>query len=288
MSVIIDENTKIIVQGITGHQGSFHSGEMIKFGAKVVAGVTPGKGGMKVHDIPVYDTVEEAMVREPDATMIAVPAPFVKDAAFEAMYHGIKVVYILTEKVPLHDALDIVSYARTHGHVVIGPNGPGITVPGKTKMGIMPNHIFRKGTVAVASRSGTLTYEIVNALTLNGYGQSTVIGLGGDRITGLNFVDILELFEKDEDTEAIVLVGEIGGTAEEEAAEYIKKNVSKPVVAYIAGRSAPPGKRMGHAGAIITRGKGTAESKIRAFNEAGVPVAEFPWEIPQALKKVYK
>ncbi len=288
MSVIIDENTKIIVQGITGHQGSFHSGEMIKFGAKVVAGVTPGKGGMKVHDVPVYDTVEETLVHEPEATMITVPAPFVKDAAFEAMYNGIRVVYILTEKVPLHDALDIVTYARSHGHVVIGPNGPGITVPGKTKMGIMPNHIFKKGTVAVASRSGTLTYEIVNALTLNGYGQSTVIGLGGDRITGLNFVDILELFEKDEDTEAIVLVGEIGGTAEEEAAEYIKKYVSKPVVAYIAGRSAPPGKRMGHAGAIITRGKGTAESKIKAFNEAGVPVAEFPWEIPQALKKVYK
>ncbi len=288
MSVIVDENTKIIVQGITGHQGSFHSGEMIKFGAKVVAGVTPGKGGMKVHDVPVYDTVEETLVHEPDATMITVPAPFVKDAAFEAMYNGIRVVYILTEKVPLHDALDIVTYARSHGHVVIGPNGPGITVPGKTKMGIMPNHIFKKGTVAVASRSGTLTYEIVNALTLNGYGQSTVIGLGGDRITGLNFVDILELFEKDEDTEAIVLVGEIGGTAEEEAAEYIKKNVSKPVVAYIAGRSAPPGKRMGHAGAIITRGKGTAESKIKAFNEAGVQVAEFPWEIPQALKKVYK
>ena len=288
MSVIVDENTKIIVQGITGHQGSFHSGEMIKFGAKVVAGVTPGKGGMKVHDVPVYDTVEETLVHEPDATMITVPAPFVKDAAFEAMYNGIRVVYILTEKVPLHDALDIVTYARSHGHIVIGPNGPGITVPGKTKMGIMPNHIFKKGTVAVASRSGTLTYEIVNALTLNGYGQSVVIGLGGDRITGLNFVDVVELFEKDEDTEAIVLVGEIGGTAEEEAAEYIKKNVSKPVVAYIAGRSAPPGKRMGHAGAIITRGRGTAESKIKAFNEAGVPVAEFPWEIPHVLKKVYK
>jgi len=269
MSVIIDKDTKIIVQGITGHQGSFHSGEMIKFGAKVVAGVTPGKGGMRVHDIPVYDTVEEAMVHEPEATMIAVPARFVKDAAFEAMYHGIRVVYILTEKVPLHDALDIVTYARAHGHVVIGPNGPGITVPGKTKMGIMPNHIFRQGTVAVASRSGTLTYEIVYALTHSGYGESVVIGL-------------------DEDTEAIVLVGEIGGTAEEEAAEYIKKHVSKPVVAYIAGRSAPPGKRMGHAGAIITRGRGTAESKIKAFNEAGVPVAEFPWEIPEALKKVYK
>jgi len=288
MSVIIDKDTRIIVQGITGHQGSFHTGEMLKFGAKVVAGVTPGKGGQKVHGVPVYDTVEEAMVQEPEATMITVPARFVKDAAFEAMYHGIRVVYILTEKVPLHDALEIVSYARTHGHVVIGPNGPGITLPGKTKMGIMPNHIFREGTVAVASRSGTLTYEIVNALTLNGYGQSVVIGLGGDRITGLNFVDVLELFEKDDDTEAIVLVGEIGGTAEEEAAEYIKKNVSKPVVAYIAGRSAPPGKRMGHAGAIITRGRGTAESKIKAFNEAGVPVAEFPWEIPQVLKKVYK
>ncbi len=288
MSVIIDKDTRIIVQGITGHQGRFHSGEMIKFGARVVAGVTPGKGGQEVNGVPVYDTVEEAMVHEPEATMITVPARFVKDAAFEAMYHGIRVIYILTEKVPLHDALDIVTYARSHGHVVIGPNGPGITIPGKTKMGIMPNHIFREGHVAVASRSGTLTYEIVNALTLNGYGQSVVIGLGGDRITGLNFVDVLEMFENDKDTEAIVLVGEIGGTAEEEAAEYIKKNVSKPVVAYIAGRSAPPGKRMGHAGAIITRGRGTAESKIKAFNEAGVPVAEFPWEIPNALKKVYK
>ena len=288
MSVIIDKNTKIIVQGITGHQGLFHSGEMIKFGANVVAGVTPGKGGMTVHNVPVYDTVEEAMTHKPDATMITVPARFVRDAAFEAMYSGIRVIYILTEKVPLHDALDIVSYARSHGHIVVGPNGPGITVPGQTKMGIMPNHIFKKGTVAVASRSGTLTYEIVNALTQSEYGESVVVGLGGDRITGLNFVDILELFENDQDTKAIVLVGEIGGTAEEEAAEYIKKYVNKPVVAYIAGRSAPPGKRMGHAGAIITRGRGTAESKIKAFNEAGVPVAEFPWEIPQALKKVYK
>ncbi len=287
MSVIVDENTRIIVQGITGHQGSFHSGEMMKFGARVVAGVTPGKGGMKINGIPVYDTVEEAMSHDAEATMITVPARFVKDAAFEAMYNGIRVIYILTEKVPLHDALEIVSYARSHGHIVIGPNGPGITVPGKTKIGIMPNHIFKRGKVAVASRSGTLTYEIVYSLTSSGYGESVVIGLGGDRITGLNFVDILELFEKDEDTEAIVLVGEIGGTAEEEAAEYIKKYVSKPVVAYIAGRSAPPGKRMGHAGAIITRGRGTAESKIKAFNGAGVPVAEFPWEIPDALKKVY-
>ncbi len=288
MSVIIDKNTKIIVQGITGHQGLFHSGEMIKFGANVVAGVTPGKGGMTVHNVPVYDTVEEAMTHKPEATMITVPARFVRDAAFEAMYSGIRVIYILTEKVPLHDALDIVTYARSHGHIVVGPNGPGITVPGQTKMGIMPNHIFKKGTVAVASRSGTLTYEIVNALTQSEYGESVVVGLGGDRITGLNFVDILELFENDQDTKAIVLVGEIGGTAEEEAAEYIKKYVNKPVVAYIAGRSAPPGKRMGHAGAIITRGRGTAKSKIKAFNEAGVPVAEFPWEIPQALKKVYK
>ncbi len=288
MSVIVNENTRIIVQGITGHQGLFHSGEMIKFGAKVVAGVTPGKGGMYVHNnVPVYDTVEEAMHHEPDATMIAVPARFVKDAAFEAMYHGIRVVYILTEKVPLHDAMDIVTYAKAHGHTVIGPNGPGITVPGKTKIGIMPNHIFREGTVAVASRSGTLTYEIVNALTQSGYGESVVIGLGGDRITGLNFVDVLAMFEKDSDTEAIVLVGEIGGTAEEEAAEYIQENVTKPVVAYITGRSAPPGKRMGHAGAIITRGKGTAESKIKAFEKAGVPVAEFPWEIPQLLGEVY-
>ncbi len=285
MSIIIDENTRVLVQGITGHQGAFHTGEMIKFGAKVVAGVTPGKGGREVHGVPVYDTVEEAMEREPNAAMIAVPARFVRDAAFESMYAGIKTIYILTEKVPVHDAMEIIHYAKLHGVTVVGPNSPGVTAPGRSKMGIMPNHIFREGGVAVASRSGTLTYEIVHALSKSGLGQSTVIGLGGDPVVGLNFVDILAMLENDDDTEAIVLVGEIGGTAEEEAAEYIAKHVSKPVVAYIAGRSAPPGKRMGHAGAIITRGRGTAESKIRAFNEVGVPVADFPQDVPGLVRE---
>jgi len=288
MSILIDKDTRILVQGITGHQGSFHSGEMIKFGAKVVAGVTPGKGGTEIHGVKVYDSVEEAMCEEPNATMIAVPARFVKDAAFEAMYAGIKLVYILTEKVPVHDAMQIINYARKHGINVIGPNSPGITAPGKSKIGIMPNHIFREGNIAVASRSGTLTYEIVYALSKEGFGQSVVIGLGGDRIIGLDFVDILKMLKDDDETKGVVLIGEIGGTAEEEAAEYIKKEFDKPVVAYIAGRSAPPGKRMGHAGAIISRGRGTAESKMRAFREVGVRIADYPQDVPKLLKEVMK
>ncbi len=288
MSILIDKDTRILVQGITGHQGSFHSGEMIKFGAKVVAGVTPGKGGMEIHGVKVYDSVEEAMCEEPNASMITVPARFVKDAAFEAMYAGIKLIYILTEKVPVHDAMQIINYARRHGINVIGPNSPGITAPGKSKIGIMPNHIFRKGNIAVASRSGTLTYEIVYALSKEGFGQSVVIGLGGDRIIGLDFVDILKMLKDDDETKGVVLIGEIGGTAEEEAAEYIKREFDKPVVAYIAGRSAPPGKRMGHAGAIISRGRGTAESKMRAFREVGVRIADYPQDIPKLLREVMK
>ena len=284
MKVIVDSDTKVIVQGITGHQGMFHTGEMLKFGTKVVAGVSPGKGGQKVHDLPVFDTVSEAMHLMPEATMISVPAPLVKDAAYEALDSGIKVVYILTEHVPFHDAMDILYNARRKGAVVLGPNGPGITRPGVCKIGIMPNTIFRKGNVAVASRSGTLTYEIVNAITQSGMGESTVIGLGGDPVPGMDFIEVLELFNADPDTEKIVLVGEIGGSNEERAAEYIKKYLKKKVVAYIAGRSAPPGKRMGHAGAIIERGVGTAESKIKAFGDAGVDVAEYPVDIPKLLR----
>ncbi len=285
MPSYVDENTRVIVQGITGHQGSFHTIQMLKFGTKVVAGVTPGKKGSKFEGIPIVNSVKEAMEYEPNATMIAVPAPFVKDAAYEAIDAGIKLIYILTEKVPFHDTLDIYHQARVRGITLIGPNGPGITRPGYTKIGIMPNQIFRKGSVAVASRSGTLTYEIVDAITRNGFGESTVIGLGGDPVVGLTFVEVLKVFEEDPDTEQIVLVGEIGGSNEERAAEYIKKHVSKKVVAYIAGRSAPPGKRMGHAGAIIERGVGTAESKIKAFNDAGVKVAEYPDDIPELLRE---
>ena len=283
--VFINKNTRVIVQGITGHQGSFHSNEMIKFGTKVVAGVSPGKAGTQVNGVPVFDSVEETLHLEPNATMISVPAPYVLDAFYEAIDNGIKLIYILTEHVPVHDSMEMVNYARMKNAIVIGPNGPGITVPFESKIGIMPNHIFRKGNVAVISRSGTLTYEIVKAITDSGLGESTVIGLGGDAIVGLSFVDVLKELKKERRTKAVVLIGEIGGTAEEEAAEYIKREFPKPVVAYIAGRSAPPGKRMGHAGAIITRGKGTAESKIKALNDAGVEVASYPQDVPELLKK---
>ena len=285
MSSFVDEKTKVIVQGITGHQGSFHAGEMLKFGTKIVAGTSPGKGGSKFMDkVPVCDNVSETIHLKPDATMISVAAPYVKDAALEAIYSGIKIIYILTEHVPFHDSMEIVHNARRMGSIVLGPNGPGITAVGKCKIGIMPNKIFKKGKIAVASRSGTLTYEIVNAITEAGMGESTVIGLGGDPVVGMNYIDVLKEFEKDDETEEIVLVGEIGGSNEEIAARYIKDNVSKKVVAYITGRSAPQGKRMGHAGAIIEKGVGTAESKIKAFGEAGVKVAEYPVDIPSLLE----
>jgi succinyl-CoA synthetase alpha subunit len=285
MSVYVNENTKVIVQGITGHQGSFHAGEMLAFGTKIVAGVSPGKAGTKFMDkVPIVASVRDSMQYMPDATMISVPAPFVKDAAFEAIDAGINFIYILTEHVPFHDSIDIVVNAKRKGAVVIGPNGPGITAVGKCKIGIMPNKIFKKGNVGIASRSGTLTYEIVDAVTKSGMGESTVIGLGGDPVVGLNYIDILQQYEKDPNTEKIVLVGEIGGSNEELAAQYIKKHITKKVVAYITGRSAPPGKRMGHAGAIIEKGVGTAESKIKAFNEAGVKVAEYPTDVPSLLE----
>ncbi|MEM0157892.1 MAG: succinate--CoA ligase subunit alpha [Thermoplasmataceae archaeon] len=285
MSVLVDSSTRVIVQGITGHQGSFHAGQMIKFGTKVVAGVSPGKGGSKFQDsVPIVDSVADAMSLNPNATMISVPAPFVRDAAFEAIDQRIKLVYILTEHVPFHDSMEIVHEAMARGITVLGPNGPGITAPFTCKIGIMPNQIFKEGDVAVASRSGTLTYEIVESITRAGMGESTVIGLGGDPVVGLTFIDVLKLFEADPKTKRIVLVGEIGGNNEELAAKYIKEHVSKKVVAYITGRSAPPGKRMGHAGAIIEKGIGTADSKIRAFNDAGVKVAEYPQDVPKLLR----
>lgn len=285
MAVLVDKNTRVIVQGITGHQGSFHAGEMLKFGTNIVAGTSPGKGGTKFQDrIPIVDSVAEAMGFQPNATMISVAAPFVRDAAFEAIDQGIKLVYILTEHVPFHDTMEIVHEAKMRGITVIGPNGPGITVPFDCKIGIMPNQIFKQGDVAVASRSGTLTYEIVDAITRSGMGESAVIGLGGDPVVGLTFIDVLKMFEADERTKKIVLVGEIGGNNEELAAKYIKDHVKKKVVAYITGRSAPPGKRMGHAGAIIEKGVGTADSKIKAFNEAGVEVAEYPMDVPKLLR----
>jgi succinyl-CoA synthetase alpha subunit len=281
MSVLVDESTRVLVQGITGHQGTVHTAAMKAFGSQVVAGTTPGKGGQTVEGVPVFDTVEEAVARTgANASCIFVPAPFAKDAFLEAVDAGIRLAVVVTEHIPFHDMLTMYHYGRLEGARIIGPNCPGIAAPGKAKVGIIPNVVFRPGRVGVVSRSGTLTYEIVSGIKDIGLGQSTCLGLGGDPVVGTSFVDALPLFEKDPDTDVVVLVGEIGGTAEEEAAEYIRSSFHKPVVAYIAGRSAPPGKRMGHAGAIIARGRGTAESKVRALEAAGAKVATFPYEIP--------
>jgi succinyl-CoA synthetase alpha subunit len=284
MAVLIDRDTRLMVQGITGHQGQFHTREMLDFGTKVVAGVTPGKGGSDVHGVPVFDSCEEAMsAARPTASVVFVPAPYAKDAAIEAIEAGVKLLVIITERIPVHDCLDLIPYARAKGVTVIGPNCPGIATAGVAKAGILPNHIFARGPWGVISRSGTLTYEIVDAMTRAGLGQTTCVGIGGDPINGTSMVEALALFERDLETRGVVVVGEIGGTAEEEAARFVR-TMSKPVFAYIAGRTAPPGKRMGHAGAIIQRGMGTAESKVQAFGEAGVPVARYPREVPDLIR----
>jgi succinyl-CoA synthetase alpha subunit len=285
MTVIVDKDTKVVVQGITGYQGTYHSQAMMDFGTKVVAGVTPGKGGKEVHGVPVFDTVAEAVEQTgANASCVFVPAPFTKGAVLEAIDAGLRTVVAVTEHVPVHDAIQFVAVAKAKGTVLIGPNCPGLASPGLAKIGILPNKIFKRGDVGVVSRSGTLTYEIVNAMTEEGLGQSTCVGIGGDRVPGTGFVEVLKLFQEDEDTKRIVLVGEIGGTAEEEAAEFITSNITKPVVAYIAGRTAPPGKRMGHAGAIIARGRGTAESKIKTLERAGVKVAALPTDVPKLVR----
>ena len=280
MGIIIGENTRAIVQGITGNQGSLHTRLMLEYGTKIVAGVTPGKGGTTVHGVPVYDTVEEAREKySPNASIIFVPAPFAADAALEAIDSGIQTVVMITEHVPIRDSVELVARARQSNATIIGPNTPGIITSGQCKLGIMPAHIFTPGSVGVASRSGTLTYEIADSLTKNQIGQSTCIGVGGDPITGLNFIEALELFKEDPQTKAVALIGEIGGNLEEVTAEYIAQGYPKPVIAYIAGRSAPPQKRMGHAGAIIMGKTGTAEHKIEAFKSAGVKVAEKPSDV---------
>lgn len=286
MSIFADKTNKVLVQGATGHQGVFHIGEMLRFGTDVVAGVTPGKAGQEIHGIPVFDNVIDA-VNETNAntSLVLVPARFAKDAVFESLNENIKTVVVITENIPFQDAMDFVHYAKYKNAVLIGPNCPGIASPGKTKIGILPGNIFSEGNIGVASRSGTLTYEIVNSLKEKGIGQSTCVGLGGDPIIGTTFTDSLDAFEKDKDTKAIVLVGEIGGTAEEDAAEHIREYISKPVFAFIAGRTAPKGKRMGHAGAIISRGKGTAESKIKAFEKSDVKLAKFPTDIADLIEK---
>jgi len=286
MAIFADKKNKVLVQGATGHQGVFHIGAMKEFGTNVVAGVTPGKGGQKVEGVPIFNNVYEGVSETgANTSLVLVPARFAKDAVFEALDADIKTLVVITENIPFHDAMEFVHYAKYKEAVLIGPNCPGIASPGKTKIGILPGQIFKEGNIGVASRSGTLTYEIVNSLTEKDIGQSTCVGLGGDPIIGTTFIDALDAFEKDPETKAIVLVGEIGGTAEEEAAEHITEHISKPVFAFIAGRTAPPGKRMGHAGAIIARGKGTAESKIKAFEKADVKVAKFPTDIADLVEK---
>lgn len=288
MAVIIDEKTKVLVQGMTGNQGQFHTRQMLDYGSRIVAGASPGRSGQTVHGVPVYDTVLEAKEKHgANASILFVPAPFAKDAAFEAMDAGIQTVVVIAEHVPLHDALDIQAFAKERGATVVGPNTFGLISPGKCKIGIMPNQIYKPGPIGIVARSGTLSYQIADNLSQNGLGQTTVVGMGGDRVVGLSFIDVLQMMEQDEETEAVVLVGEIGGTAEEEAAEYIK-GMTKPVVAYLAGRHAPKGKRMGHAGAIIERGRGSYESKVKALNAANVAVAELPWEIADLVKNVMK
>jgi succinyl-CoA synthetase alpha subunit len=274
MSILIDRQTRVLVQGITGRDGSFHAKGMLDYGTKVVGGVTPGKGGESVHGIPVFNTVKEAVAAtQANATVLYVPAKFAAAAVREAADAGLKLIIAITEGVPTLDMLDLYHDLRARGVTLIGPNCPGVISPGQTKIGIMPGSIHKPGRVGVISRSGTLTYEIVHALTQRGLGQSTCVGIGGDPIVGTGPMDLLTLFEKDADTDAIVLVGEIGGDEEERTAAFIQKNIRKPVFAYIVGVTAPEGKRMGHAGAIVTAGAGTAGSKIKAFSHAGVPVA---------------
>ena len=283
--ILLNENTKCLVQGITGKQGSFHTKQMLDYNTPIVAGVTPGKGGQNFLDVPIFNSIEEACEQtEINSSIIFVPAKFAKDAAFESIKH-LDLVIIISEHIPVHDSLEIMAYANQMETTVIGPNTPGVISPGVGKLGIMPTHIFSEGNVGVISRSGTLTYEIASELTRAGIGQSTCVGIGGDPIIGTNYIDILKRFEADDGTDAVVLIGEIGGNAEENAAEFIKEEMTKPVVSYIAGRTAPPGKRMGHAGAIIQGNTGTVKSKTEALNNAGVEVAKKPSEIVDLINK---
>jgi succinyl-CoA synthetase alpha subunit len=292
MAIIATRNTFLLVQGITGREGSYHTQRMIEYGTQVVAGVTPGKGGTKVHGVPVYNTVEEALKKHPEinTSILFVPAPFASDAFYEAVDAGIKTIVVITEGIPVHDEIKMISYARSKGVVVVGPNCPGVISPGeRVKVGIMPERSFSPGSVGIVSRSGTLTYEISEALTKAGLGQSTVIGIGGDPIVGLDFIEVVEMFNKDNETKAIVVIGEIGGDAEERLAQYVReKGMVKPIVAYIAGRTAPPGKRMGHAGAIITMGRGDAETKIKVLEASGIRVARTPIEVASIVSSMLR
>ena len=287
MSILVDKDTRLLVQGITGREGRFHTEQMVEYGTQVVAGTVPGRGGQAVAGVPVFDTVAEAVAKTtPNASIIFVPTPFAPDAILEAAAHEIPLIVCLTENIPALDMIPVTAYLEQHGIKLIGPNCPGLITPGACKVGIIPGSIVMPGPVGVVSRSGTLTYEVIWALTTRGIGQSTCVGIGGDPVNGLRFIEVLEMFEQDPQTEYIALIGEIGGNAEEQAAAYIREHVSKPVVAFVAGRTAPPGKRMGHAGAIISGGEGRAEDKIAAFEAAGVPVAQHPEQMAEIIAEM--
>ncbi|MBC8525165.1 MAG: succinate--CoA ligase subunit alpha [Chlorobium phaeobacteroides] len=295
MSVLVNKDTRLVVQGITGGEGTFHTSQILEYGTNVVAGVTPAKGGLEytgndrdtfLRPVPVFNTVKDAVVvAGANTSVIFVPAPFAADAIMEAAEAGLKVIICITEGIPVNDMMKAYRYVQEKGAVLVGPNCPGVITPGEAKVGIMPGFIHKKGSIGVVSRSGTLTYEAVHQLTEVGLGQSTCIGIGGDPVIGTRFLDAIKLFAKDDETEGLVMIGEIGGSAEEEASEYIKKHFKKPVVGFIAGRTAPPGRRMGHAGAIVSGGKGTAEDKIRAMEKAGIHVVENPADIGDTMLK---
>jgi len=286
MSILVNKNTKLVVQGITGRDGKFHTGKMREYGTNVVAGVSPGKEGMILDGVPVFNSVAAAVTATgANTSIIFVPAAFAADAILEASEAGIELVVAISEGLPIQDMIRITPILKQNGTLLIGPNCPGLITPGEALVGILPANIFKKGNIGFISRSGTLTYEVVNLLTENDFGQTTCVGIGGDPVAGLYFIDLLQRFENDPDTIAVVVIGEIGGDAEEQAAQFIAEKMTKPVVAFIAGQTAPPGKRMGHAGAIISSGAGTAAEKIAAFNKAGVPVAKEPNEIPELLRQ---
>ena len=287
MAIWVTENTRVLVQGITGSAGMFHARQMIGYGTNVVGGVTPGKGGADMDGVPIFDTVEDAARQtEADCTVIYVPSPFAGDAIMEAAQAGVKLIVAITEGIPVLDMLRVKTFLEGRDVRLIGPNCPGIISPGKCKVGIMPGHIHKEGRIGVVSRSGTLTYEAVGQLSALDIGQSTCVGIGGDPINGTNFIDVLSAFEQDDDTDAVIMIGEIGGTAEEQAAEFVKANMSKPVVGFIAGKTAPPGKRMGHAGAIISGGKGSAADKVASLEANGIRVAPTPSEMGTTLQAV--